>query len=108
MTDDDDDKRDTLHDDLAKDIVALSDRGEITLGAISDLFVAYEVALKPPPNQRTLTYSSVIGWLARNTDTKWADNWKPDDKLPDTAHLVLDLFEVTAEELAKDVRQEGW
>jgi hypothetical protein len=111
MTDDDDNKRDTLHDDLAKDIVALSDGGRITEAGIVNLLIDYEVNLKPPPNQRTLTYSAVLGWLVGNTDTKWADNWKPGDDaaktLPETAWLVLDLFQVTVEQLVEAVRQEG-
>ena len=62
--------------------------------------------------RRSVTYSAVLGWLVANTDTKWAENWKPGDNtaetLPDTAWLVLDLFDVPVEKLVEDVREEGW
>jgi hypothetical protein len=59
--------------------------------------------------RKTVTYSEVLGWLVANTDTKWAEEWKPGDAaLPDTAWLVLDLFKVPVEQLVEDVRNEGW
>jgi hypothetical protein len=57
---------------------------------------------------KTVTYSAVVGWLVYNTDTKWANKWKPGDKLPDTASLVLDLFKVPIEKLVRDLRNEGY
>ena len=60
-----------------------------------------------PVAQKTVTYSAVLGWLVANTNTKWAENWKAEDKLPDTAWLVMDLFDMPVERLVEGCTERG-